>query len=106
MTTTIDNITPGEWWASGTEVGDVPMMNVKICNRVSGESYKQALANARLIAQAPELYKCLVGYVEAVERVQAAMQDGMNVQGAISNIIGWEDRAKFAIQRAGGPDAN
>ena len=102
---TIEKITQGEWWASGTEVGDVPMMNVKICNRVSGESHEQALANAKLIAAAPELYKCLVGYLDAVKRIQAAMQDGINVQGAVSNLIGWEDRSAIAIQRAGGPDA-
>lgn len=103
---TIDKITPGEWWASGREVGDVPMMNIKICGRVSGASHEEALANASLIAQAPELYKCLVGYMAAVEQMQAAMQDGINVQGAISNLIGWEDRSKWAIQRAGGPDAD
>ena len=102
---TIEKITQGEWWASGTEVGDVPMMNVKICNRVSGESHEQALANAKLIAAAPELYKCLVGYLDAMKMMQAAMQDGINVQGAVSNLIGWEDRAALAIQRAGGPDA-
>ncbi|QEQ95067.1 hypothetical protein pEaSNUABM56_00017 [Erwinia phage pEa_SNUABM_56] len=101
-----EDITPGEWWASGVEVGDVPMMNIKICNRVSGETYEQAQANAKLIAAAPELYKCLVGYMQAVEQVQAAMQDGVNVQGAVSNIIGWEDRCKWAIQQAGGPNAD
>lgn len=102
---TIDQITPGAWWTDNLEVGDAPMMNIKIC-KVSGETYEQAKANAKLIAQAPELYSCLVGYMGAVERMNCAMKDGINVQGAISNLIGWEDHAKFTIQRAGGPDAN
>lgn len=63
---------------------------------------EEAIANGKLAIQAQELYTCLVGYMAAVEQVQAAMQDGVNVQGAVSNIIGWEDRCKWVIQQAGG----
>lgn len=71
-----------------------------------GVPSEEAVANGKLAIQAQELYTCLVGYMEAVERAQTAMQDGINVQGAVSNIIGWEDRCKWAIQQAGGPDAS
>lgn len=59
-------------------------------------------ADARLIAAAPELLASLVGYMAAVELMNAAMNDGVNVQGAISNLMGWEDQAKDAIAKATG----
>jgi hypothetical protein len=37
------------WWTNGIEIGDVPMMNTKICNRVSGNSHEEAKANAERI---------------------------------------------------------
>lgn len=41
--------TKGEWWADKGELGVGPMMQTKIA-RVSGNSYEEALANARRIA--------------------------------------------------------
>ena len=58
--------TPGPWWNSDLEVGTVPMMMVKVA-KVSGATYEEALANARLIASAPELLKVLEKMVEIWE---------------------------------------
>lgn len=71
-----------------------------------GVATAEAIANGKLAICAQELYTCLVGYMQAVERMQTAMQDNINVQGAVSNLIGWEDRCKWAIQQAGGPNAS
>ncbi len=59
-------------------------------------------ANARLIAAAPDLLESLRGYMSAVDQINAAMDDGINVQGALSAIIGWSDRANAAIAKAVG----
>jgi hypothetical protein len=50
--------TPGPWWASGLEVGTVPMMDIKVA-RVSGATLDEARANARLIAAAPAMLEAL-----------------------------------------------
>ncbi len=50
--------TSGPWWRSGLEVGDAPMMNIKIA-KASGATYEEAKANAKLIAAAPELFETL-----------------------------------------------
>lgn len=43
--------TPEPWWTNGREIGDMPMMNTKICNKISGNSYEEAQANAsRIVA--------------------------------------------------------
>lgn len=46
--------TPSLWWASGLDVGTVPMMDVKVA-KVSGADFEQAKANALLIAQCPAM---------------------------------------------------
>lgn len=56
--------------------------------------------NARLISAAPELLEALQGYMSAVERVNAAMTDGINFQGALSALVGYEDLARSAISKA------
>ena len=56
-------ITRGTWWASGLEVGAGPMMDVKVA-KVSGATYEEAVANANLIAAAPDL-------LEALEQLKA-----------------------------------
>jgi hypothetical protein len=50
--------TLGPWWHSGLEVGTEPMMMVKVA-KVSGANHQEALANARLIAAAPDLLEAL-----------------------------------------------
>jgi hypothetical protein len=37
------------WWTNGHEIGDMPMMNTKISNSISGSSYEEAVANAERI---------------------------------------------------------
>ena len=59
-------------------------------------------ANARLIAAAPELLEALRSYMGAVSLMNAAMEDGANVHGAISGLIGAEDNARDAIAKATG----
>jgi hypothetical protein len=50
--------TKGPWWDSGLEVGTVPMMDIKVA-RVSGATFDEAKANARLIAASPDLLEAL-----------------------------------------------
>lgn len=57
---------------------------------------------ARLIAAAPDLVEALNGYMSAVDQMNEAMDDGINVHGAISELMGWADRAKSAIAKATG----
>lgn len=81
--------TPGPWWSSGLEVGTAPMMLVKIA-KVSGSSYEEAKANAKLIEYAPTLLKSLMECLEGVKELNGEYQDG------------WDDvieRAEQIIQR-------
>jgi len=55
-----------------------------------------------LIASAPDLLEALEGYLQAVKTFGDAMNDGVNVQGAMSGLIGWEVRAKETIDKARG----
>lgn len=50
--------TQGEWFRSGTEIVSMPSQ-VKISNRISGATYEEAIANAKLIEQAPKMRKAL-----------------------------------------------
>lgn len=59
-------------------------------------------ADGQLIAAAPELLEALEGYISAVDMMNAAMKDGINVHGAMSGLIGAEDNARAAIARARG----
>ena len=54
--------TKGPWWNSGTEVGDAPMMNIKVCV-ASGANHEEAIANAKLIAKAPELLEIAHAFI-------------------------------------------
>ncbi|MDU3074930.1 MAG: hypothetical protein E7B29_01155 [Mixta calida] len=67
------------------------------CHYTSREGVK---ANARLIAAAPELLEALQTYMAAVNQMNVAMNDGVNVQGAMSNLVGSEDMARAAIAKA------
>lgn len=60
--------TPGEWWASGLEVGSGPVMAVKIA-KVSGSSYQEALANASLIAASKGMYSLLDEALDLLPRI-------------------------------------
>lgn len=70
----------------------------------SEETKNEAMANARLIAAAPELLEALQTYMSAVKRMNEAMSDGCNVQGAILALIGSEDMANAAIAKALGKE--
>lgn len=59
-------------------------------------------SDALLIAAAPDLLEALKGYMSAVDQMNSAMDDGVNVQGAISSITGWDDIANAAIAKATG----
>lgn len=43
------------------------------------------------------LRKSLIGYMAAVETMNAAMRDGVNVHGAISDLTAWGDLATAVI---------
>lgn len=44
-----------------------------------------------------ELVRALEDYMSAVNQMNAAMKDGVNVHGALSNLIGAEDNARAAL---------
>jgi hypothetical protein len=52
--------TPGQWWFSknSLEIGADPIMNTKIA-KVYGDTYEEALANGRLMSNAPTMLKFL-----------------------------------------------
>lgn len=74
--------------------------NVHQAEDIGGITIAERDANARLIAASPELLDSLVGYMSAVETMNAAMKDGLNVHGAVAALVGWEDMAKAAIAKA------
>ena len=78
--------TPGGWWASGLEVGTVPMMMVKVA-RVSGGDYTEAKANAQLISATPDLLDAVEGLLGEYD------SDGLEANDAV--IV-----AKAAIRKA------
>lgn len=57
-----------------------------------------------LAAAAPELLEALQTYMSAVKRMNEAMNDGCNVHGAISGLIGAEHMAEYAIAKALGKE--
>ena len=59
--------TEGDWWADGLEVGNDPVMSVKVA-KVGGATYEEALANARLIAAAKVLLRTLKSAKWMLER--------------------------------------
>lgn len=63
-------------------------------------SFERTIANAHLIAAAPDLLESLQAYMSAVERMNQAMKDDLNVQGAISALVGHEEMARAAIAKA------
>ncbi|MFG0517675.1 hypothetical protein [Kluyvera intermedia] len=67
-------------------------------------TYTEDMVNAQLIAAAPELLEALQTYMSAVKRMNEAMIDGCNVQGAMSALIGSEDMANAAIAKALGKE--
>jgi len=75
--------------------------NLFICQLAQTTS-SEIEANARLIAAAPELLEALNGYMSAVDQMNLAMDDGINVHGAISAITGWAEMASAAIAKATG----
>jgi hypothetical protein len=56
--------------------------------------------DARLIAAAPALLEGLSKYMAAVDLMNAAMRDGINVHGAVSMLVGAEAIARDAIEKA------
>lgn len=59
-------------------------------------------ANACLIAAAPDLLQSLKLYMAAVDQMNAAMKDGVNVHGAVGALVAAEDMATHAIVCAEG----
>ena len=90
-------VTTAEYEWNGQKVVDL-ICNCEVVNGVS--------VNAQLISAAPDLLEALQGYMLAVSKMNEAMKDGYNVQGAMSALIGWEDMARAAISKALGSAVN
>lgn len=78
---------------------DGVIQEVAACGPTEAGSEQQA-ANARLIAAAPELLEALQGYMAAVDGMNQAMNDGINIHGAMSALVGYECMAHAAIAKA------
>ena len=114
--------TPGKWSFSHSSASDGNVACIEIDSseslheiaylqstppNIGGDgqtSFDKTIANAHLIAAAPDLLEALQGYMSAVSKMNEAMKDGCNVQGAMSALIGWEDMARAAISKALGED--
>jgi hypothetical protein len=98
--------TPGPWRVfNGTDVfpddeDREATRHIADCDMAGSIGGDEQRANARLISAAPDLLDSLVGYMSAVETMNAAMKDGLNVHGAVAALVGWEDMAKAAIAKA------
>jgi len=95
--------TQGKWKVD--EVGDVMTDEYCVAIVASGDiedggEPSKAMMDAILIATAPELLEALQSYMAAVNQMSAAMNDGVNVQGALSALIGSEEMAHAAIAKA------
>lgn len=62
----MSTITKGDWFRSGTEIVAMPSQ-VKITNRISGATYEEAVANAKLVSMAPKLLSALEDAVTGLE---------------------------------------
>jgi hypothetical protein len=100
--------TPG-LWEVGHDGSGAPIITFEARDIATVEAYyKDAEANARLIAAAPDLLEALQGYVAHIESCRAAWEEdgaerntkmhGLAV--ALNNILG--DRIKEAIAKATG----
>ena len=106
--------TPGPWERGGGTKGGGEL--VVYCNNSLGSAVCDAtshysifdkqtrIANLNLMAAAPDLLEALQTYMSAVKRMNESMNDGCNVQGAISALIGSEDMANAAIAKALGKE--
>ncbi|MFP8544710.1 hypothetical protein [Klebsiella sp. 1SOBk2mer] len=97
--------TPGPWCVNtiGKHWNNLALVHLEVTFGTDGECICDTVyrrEDADLIAAAPELLEALLGYMSAVERMNQAMKDGVNVQGAISVLVGYEDMAHSAINKA------
>lgn len=113
----MDKTTPGEWWADGLEIGTAPLMETKIA-KVSGNSYEEAKANAKLMAQSKDLLEALHWAlpmaIKAMEdhrilRIQCGhtditgtYRDGKTWVGIYQQEVDKIEKAQDTLRRAGG----
>lgn len=81
----------------GASVGPGPSEKAPYTHfkRLHAPGAQSALSKEREVADG--LAEALRGYMAAVDLMNAAMKDGINVHGAISGLIGWTDNAEFAL---------
>ena len=101
--------TPGPWTVITThgtiyiETNNEEMI-CSLGRHLSGsqQSNAKTMANARAISALPDLLAALVGYMSAIDLMNNAMRDGINVFGAASGLIDWNAMARAAIAKATG----
>lgn len=69
------NGTGGTWFVSGgDQIVSMPSQT-KISNNISGDSYEEAQANAKLISYAPKMLNTLIDHRKRISELRDIMED-------------------------------
>jgi hypothetical protein len=96
-------ISRGQWWASGLEVGVGPVMMIKIANYIGGADHAEATINAKAVAAMPDMMDALAELALEVKNVRFQLSaQGHRLPNETSNMLSAAElRAEKALKYAG-----